>query len=178
MLESEGYAKASLLNIELRGMNHFCKIFFDNIEDSTYLESCGLADLINTCYSGCNRLCAKSFAKIRIEDSGTNIGDVDNHFTDTTTTTIAPEECMPRWNKIADNLLKFQRLQGKLTCKDMNLALQESNMLEKFPLIKTMDGVSLEGTYLFSLIKKGIIITPFTASDECRTQIGLNLHGR
>jgi len=170
-LQLGGNTKAALLRIGLREMKQFCKIFFDNIEDSTFLESCGLADLITTCYGGRNRLCAEAFAKLRIADNGSNIEDVTNTTTATTSTMIEPEECMKRWNQIEDDLLKGQKLQGTLTCKDVYLALQATNMLEKFPLMRTIYGISFEGKALFSLIEDGIIIVPFTTSDEGRSDV-------
>lgn len=170
-LQLGGNTKAALLRIGLREMKQFCKIFFDNIEDSTFLESCGLADLITTCYGGRNRLCAEAFAKLRIEDNGSNVGDFANPATATTTTMIAPEKCMKRWNKIEDDLLNGQKLQGTLTCKDVYLALQATNMMEKFPLMRTIYGISFEGKPLSSLIEEGIIIAPFTTSDEGRSNV-------
>jgi len=163
-----GNTKAALLRVGLQEMRQFCKIFFDNIEDSTFLESCGLADLITTCYGGRNRLCAEAFAKLRIADNGSNFVGAT---TTTSTTKIVPEECMKRWNKIEEDLLKGQKLQGTLTCKDVYLALQATNMLEKFPLMKTIHDISFEGKPLSSLVEEGIVVVPFTTSDEGRSNV-------
>ena len=62
---------------------------------------------------------AEAFAKLRIEDDGSNVGDFANPATATTTTMIAPEKRVKRWNEIEDNLLNGQKSQGTLTFKDV-----------------------------------------------------------
>ena len=50
-------------------MQKFCEAFYGDrkIKQDTFLESCGLADLVTTCFGGRNRKCADIFAKCQKE---------------------------------------------------------------------------------------------------------------
>lgn len=80
-----------------------------------FFESCGVADLVTTCYGGRNRKCAEAFARAK----GTK--------------TIEQLEA---------ELLNGQKLQGPETAKEVNLLLKQKDLearlvFKKFnPIIK------------------------------------------
>merc|ERR1712224_825770 len=113
-----GNSKAAIIRIGLKEMIRFCKVFYEGIQDDTFLESCGVADLITTCYGGRNRLCAEAFAAA----GGTKTLE-----------------------EIETELLAGQKLQGTLTAKEVNHVLKMKNLEHEFPLFTTVYKISYEG---------------------------------
>ena len=46
-------------------MMRFIEYFYPNTRIKTFFESCGIADLVTTCYGGRNRKVCEAFAKTK-----------------------------------------------------------------------------------------------------------------
>lgn len=97
--------KAAVIRLGLMEMIKFVDVFYPGSKLSTFFESCGVADLITTCYGGRNRRVAEAFVK-----TGRTIKELE------------------------DELLNGQKLQGPITAEEVNHMLTSKNMETKFPL--------------------------------------------
>ena len=59
--------KAAVVRIGLKEMETFIKEFYPETSSKVFGESCGVADLITTCFAGRNRKCAEAFAASRAD---------------------------------------------------------------------------------------------------------------
>merc|ERR1711988_441811 len=116
-----GNTKAAIIRIGLKEMKKFCNMFYTGIEDDTFLESCGVADLITTCFGGRNRKCAEAYAKAGKSKS---------------------------LDEIEAELLGGQNLQGTLTAKEVNHVLKMKGLEHEFPFFTTVYKISYEDTPL------------------------------
>jgi len=132
--------KAALMRVGLLEMIKFCKLFFEDVKDYTFLESCGMADLITTCYGGRNRKCAEAYARARVKD-----GQAGNDQWES-------KQCDEQWRHIEDELLNGQKLQGTLACKEAYLVLSSRNMLNGFPLIRAIHEISFQGAHIEHIV--------------------------
>jgi glycerol-3-phosphate dehydrogenase (NAD+) len=130
--------KAALLRLGLLEIYRFGQYFFpnQNIQYSTLIESCGVADLITTCYNGRNRKCAQVFTQECMRhDSKTKHHQVRLNQNE--------QSCKQHWEDIERRLLNGQKLQGISTLIEVYQALQSHNVLHRFPLMKTIYDIAL-----------------------------------
>ncbi|GLV45248.1 Glycerol-3-phosphate dehydrogenase 1 [Carabus blaptoides fortunei] len=97
--------KAAVIRLGLMEMIKFVDVFYPGSKLSTFFESCGVADLITTCYGGRNRRVSEAFVK-----TGKSI------------------------KALEDELLNGQKLQGPYTAEEVNFMLKNKSMEERFPL--------------------------------------------
>ncbi|XP_006203020.2 glycerol-3-phosphate dehydrogenase [NAD(+)], cytoplasmic [Vicugna pacos] len=98
--------KAAVIRLGLMEMIAFAKLFCSGpVSSATFLESCGVADLITTCYGGRNRKVAEAFAR-----------------------TGKPIE------QLEKEMLNGQKLQGPQTARELHSILQQKGLVDKFPL--------------------------------------------
>ncbi|XP_051119890.1 glycerol-3-phosphate dehydrogenase [NAD(+)]-like isoform X2 [Andrographis paniculata] len=115
-LEMGNNTKAAIMRIGLREMKAFSKLLFPSVKDSTFFESCGVADLITTCLGGRNRKCAEAFAR----NGGKRSLD-----------------------ELEAEMLQGQKLQGVSTAKEVYEVLNHRGWLELFPLFKTVHEICI-----------------------------------
>nr|XP_005892080.1 PREDICTED: glycerol-3-phosphate dehydrogenase [NAD(+)], cytoplasmic isoform X2 [Bos mutus] len=108
--------KAAVIRLGLMEMIAFAKLFCSgSVSSATFLESCGVADLITTCYGGRNRKVAEAFAR-----TGKSIEQLEKE------------------------MLNGQKLQGPQTARELHSILQHKGMVDKFPLFTAVYKVCYE----------------------------------
>ncbi|XP_074082043.1 glycerol-3-phosphate dehydrogenase [NAD(+)], cytoplasmic [Macrotis lagotis] len=109
--------KAAVIRLGLMEMIAFAKLFCKgSVSSATFLESCGVADLITTCYGGRNRKVAEAFAR-----TGKSIEQLEKE------------------------LLNGQKLQGPQTARELHSILKHKGLVDKFPLFMAVYQVCYEG---------------------------------
>ncbi|XP_010181706.1 PREDICTED: glycerol-3-phosphate dehydrogenase [NAD(+)], cytoplasmic isoform X2 [Mesitornis unicolor] len=117
--------KAAVIRLGLMEMISFSKLFCKGpVTSSTFLESCGVADLITTCYGGRNRKVAEAFAK-----TGKSIEQLEKE------------------------MLNGQKLQGPQTSAELHHILKSKNAVDKFPLFTAVYEICYEGKPVSDVIK-------------------------
>lgn len=154
--------KAALLRVGLLEMAKFCRMFFDGIVLDTFTQSCGIADLITTCYAGRNRKCAEAFARARAAGNHDDYkerkeGESNQSGYDDNDLTSEDSTCTKIWLQIEADLLNGQKLQGTLTTKEVYTVLQTRGLLNAFPLFKTIYDIAFKGKPVESIVN-GIIV--------------------
>lgn len=98
--------KAAVIRLGLMEMIKFVDVFFPGSKLSTFFESCGVADLITTCYGGRNRKVSEAFVT-----SGKSIKELETE------------------------MLNGMKLQGPETAEEVNYMLKNKNMEDKYKLV-------------------------------------------
>ncbi|XP_014245716.1 glycerol-3-phosphate dehydrogenase [NAD(+)], cytoplasmic [Cimex lectularius] len=106
--------KAAIIRLGLMEMISFVNLFHSTSRLSTFFESCGIADLVTTCYGGRNRRIAEAFVK-----------------------SAKPLAVLER------DMLNGQKLQGPITAEEVNVFLKYKNAEERFPLFTTVHKICI-----------------------------------
>ncbi|VVC41844.1 Hypothetical protein CINCED_3A017644 [Cinara cedri] len=106
--------KAAIIRIGLMEMIKFVDTFYSGARLSTFFESCGVADLITTCYGGRNRKVSEAYVT-----SGKTIEELEKE------------------------LLNGQKLQGPITAAEVNFMLKNKHMEIDFPLFTTVHQICI-----------------------------------
>ena len=109
--------KAAIIRIGLMEMRKFCHMFYGaTTRDETFFESCGVADLITTCYGGRNRKIAEAHVVTR-----------------------------KTFIELEKELLNGQKLQGTLTAQEIHEVLRAKGKEDEFMLFKRVYQIVWEG---------------------------------
>ncbi|XP_048231001.1 glycerol-3-phosphate dehydrogenase [NAD(+)] isoform X3 [Ricinus communis] len=115
-LEMGNNTKAAMMRIGLREMRALSKLLFSSVKDSTFFESCGVADVITTCLGGRNRKVAEAFARNGGKRS---------------------------FDELEAEMLQGQKLQGVSTAREVYEVLSHRGWLELFPLFATVHEICI-----------------------------------
>ncbi|KAJ3207079.1 Glycerol-3-phosphate dehydrogenase [Dinochytrium kinnereticum] len=107
--------KAAIIRIGLMEMKRFAKTFYEGVKDETFFESCGVADVITTCFGGRNRKVAE--ARVTTGKS---------------------------FEVLEKEMLNGQKLQGTLTAKEVNQILSLRGCVNEYPLFTTVYRICYE----------------------------------
>lgn len=112
-----GNTKAAIIRIGLKEMRMFCEMFLgeNNVNVETFFESCGIADLITTCYGGRNRKVSEAFVK-----TGKSL------------------------NELEAEMLGGQKLQGPMTAHEMYQVLSRRGITDSYPLFRSVYQICYE----------------------------------
>ncbi|KAK9830276.1 hypothetical protein WJX72_010765 [[Myrmecia] bisecta] len=109
--------KAAIMREGLQEMRQFCKALYPTVRDETFFESCGVADLIATCYGGRNRKVAEAYVKALMTDHPKTFDELEAE------------------------LLHGQKLQGVLTSNEVQEVLRKRGWQDDYPLFTTTNRI-------------------------------------
>ncbi|KAJ2082746.1 glycerol-3-phosphate dehydrogenase [Coemansia sp. RSA 988] len=111
--------KAAIIRIGFLEMRRLAMhISGTHIQDSTFMESCGMADVITTCYGGRNRRLAEEFVK-----TGKSMSQLERE------------------------LLNGQKLQGYLTAGEVHSYIDSCGINDHFPLFTNIYEICYQGKH-------------------------------
>jgi len=117
-----GNTKAAVVRIGLIEMQKFISHFYPETSPEVFAESCGVADLITTCFGGRNRKCAEAFAASRVSGE------------------------KPRtWDEIETTMLNGQKIQGTLTAEEIMPLIQHHRLEKELPLMCATYNIAFKG---------------------------------
>lgn len=120
--------KAAVIRLGMMEMRKFSVLFFgDESKSETFFESCGVADLVTTCYGGRNRKCAEAFAK-----GGKTLEEIEVE------------------------ILNGQKLQGPPTAQEVQIVLKAKgvdNPEQAYPLFTAVSKICYDGMPVADLVK-------------------------
>lgn len=119
-----GNTKAAIIRLGMKEMIQFSKMFCETSQESTFFESCGVADLITTCYGGRNRKVSEAFVK-----------------------TGKP------FDELEKEMLGGQKLQGPMTAKEVYNVLEKKNLVSEYPLFRSVYEICFSEKPPLSLIE-------------------------
>ncbi|KAJ3187650.1 hypothetical protein HDU85_006041 [Gaertneriomyces sp. JEL0708] len=108
--------KAAVMRIGLVSIMKFAESFYQRVEDRTFFQSCGMADLVATCYGGRNRKVAEAFVK-----TGKSFDELEKE------------------------MLNGQKVQGVPAAKSVYDVLKRKDRLKDFPFFVTVYRICFEG---------------------------------
>lgn len=115
-MECGDNTKAAAIRLGLMEMVAFAKMFSKGtVESTTFLESCGVADLVTTCYGGRNRKVVEAFVK-----TGKSIEELEKE------------------------MLNGQKLQGPQASVVVHKFLEHRSQTDKFPLFTAVYQICYE----------------------------------
>lgn len=120
--------KAAIIRLGMMEMINFVNMFYKNGNIKTFFESCGLADLITTCYGGRNRRCSEMFVK-----SDKSLDDIERE------------------------TLNGQKLQGPLAAEEVVYMLEQKGVTQSFPLFCAVHKIfkrSIPTTMLIEMLRE------------------------
>ncbi len=163
-LDDGSNTKAALIRIGLLEMKRFCMLFLGGVREDTFYQSCGIADLITTCYSGRNYKCAREFGCRQQKEKQQQQQQWDD------------TKCQSEWNDIESTFLNGQKLQGTLTCNEVYIILSSRNLLSSFPLFHTIYDIAFQGRPVNEIVDGIIDVMNNNCNDDVKRRTIFHRH--